>query len=248
MFKYGLSIRRTYLDNISFVIPCYNEEKYIRDCIRSIKQEAACLSNYEIIVVDNNCTDNTLLIAMQEGVTVVSERQKGVVFARQKGYEVAQYDLIANIDADSRLSKNWVKIALYYISNPNVAAVTGPLVYDDVSKSLSISTKIYYCLAWFSSKFIGVFLQGGNSLIRKSALYLADGYDTTIAFYGEDTMTAKRLEPFGKIKFAMKLKLHSSPRRLKDQGVFSTTWLYLKNYLSVTFKDRAITNSYKDFR
>jgi hypothetical protein len=61
-------------------------------------------------------------------------------------------------------------------------------------------------------------------------------------------MTAKRLEPYGKIKFAMKLKLHSSPRRLKDQGVISTTWIYLKNYLSVTFKDRAATSAYKDFR
>ena len=233
---------------ISFVIPCYNEEKYIRNCIRSIVREASSLPHYEIIVVDNNCTDQTVLIAMQEGVTVVSERQKGVVFARQKGYKTAQYNLIANIDADSRLCEGWVETALLKIADPNVAAVTGPLVYDDVSRSLAISTRVYYYLAWFSNSFIGVFLQGGNALIKKSALDATNGYDTSIAFYGEDTMTAKRLEKYGKIKFAMKLKLHSSPRRLKDQGVFTTTWLYLKNYLSVTFKDRATTNAYKDFR
>jgi glycosyltransferase involved in cell wall biosynthesis len=236
------------MDNISFVIPCYNEEKYIRDCIRSIKREAKSLPNYEIIVVDNNCTDNTVLIAMQEEVTIVNEQQKGVVFARQKGYETAQYDLIANIDADSRLCEGWINTALLQIADLNVVAVTGPLIYDDVSRSLAISTKFYYYLAWFSNNFIGVFLQGGNALIKKSALDKTNGYDTTIAFYGEDTMTAKRLEPFGKIKFVMKLKLHSSPRRLKDQGVISTTWLYLKNYFSVTFKDRATTNNYKDFR
>ena len=234
--------------NISFVIPCYNEEKYIRDCILSIKKEAKLLPNYEIIVVDNNCTDNTVLIAMQEGVTVVSERQKGVVFARQKGYETSQYELIANIDADSRLCEGWVNVALKHIADSEVAAITGPLIYDNVSRSLTISTRIYYYLAWFSSKTIGVFLQGGNSLIKKSALDQANGYDTTIEFYGEDTMTAKRLEPYGKIKFVMDLDLHSSPRRLKDQGVFSTSWLYLKNYLSVTFKNRAVTNTYKDFR
>ena len=233
---------------ISFVIPCYNEEKYIRDCIRSIKREASSLPHYEIIVVDNNCTDNTVLIAMQEGVTVVSERQKGVVWARQKGYQTAQHELIANIDADSRLCKDWVSIALENISNAETVAVTGPLIYDDVSRSLAISTRIYYYLAWFSNNFIGVFLQGGNALIRKSALDKTNGYDTNIAFYGEDTMTAKRLEQFGKIKFAMKLELYSSPRRLKDQGVISTTWLYFKNYLSVTFKDRAVTNTYKDYR
>jgi len=233
---------------ISFIIPCYNEEQYIRDCIRSIKGEASSLPHYEIIVVDNNCSDNTVLIAMQEGVTVVSERQKGVVFARQKGYKTAQYDLIANIDADSRLCEGWIDTALKHIADPGVVAVTGPLVYDDVSRSLAISTKFYYYLAWFSNRFIGVFLQGGNAMIKKSALDKADGYDLSIAFYGEDTMTAKRLEPYGKIKFVMDLDLHSSPRRLKDQGVFSTSWLYLKNYLSVTFKNRAVTNTYKDFR
>jgi glycosyltransferase involved in cell wall biosynthesis len=236
------------MSEISFVIPCYNEEKYIRDCIRSIKKEAAGLTSYEIIVVDNNCTDNTAWIAMQEEVTVVSQRQKGVVFARQKGYETAQYDLIANIDADSRLCEGWVGIALSNMCDLDIVAVTGPLIYDDVSRSLAISTKLYYYLAWFGNNFVGVFLQGGNAMIRKSALDKTNGYDTTIEFYGEDTMTAKRLEPYGKIKFAMKLKLHSSPRRLKDQGVVSTTWLYLKNYFSVTFKDRAVTNSYKDYR
>jgi len=236
------------MDAISFIIPCYNEEKYIRDCIRSIKREAQHLPNYEIIVVDNNCSDNTVLIAIDEAVTVVSERQKGVVFARQKGYKTAQYDLIANIDADSRLCEGWVAVALKHIADTKVAAITGPLVYDDVSRSLAISTKMYYYLAWFSSKTIGVFLQGGNSLIKKSALDQANGYDTTIEFYGEDTMTAKRLEPYGKIKFIMDLNLHSSPRRLKDQGVISTTWLYIKNYLSVTFKNQATTNSYKDYR
>jgi len=234
---------------ISFIIPCYNEEQYIRDCIRSIKEEASkCLLCYEIIVVDNNCTDNTAEIAFQEGAIVVPENQKGVVFARQKGYEIAMYDLIANIDADSRLCKGWVETALAQINKADVVAVTGPLVYDDVSKSMTIMTNLYYYLAWFSNNYIGVFLQGGNALIKKSALDKVNGYDTTIAFYGEDTMTAKRLNEFGDIKFVMNLRLHSSPRRLKDQGVLKTTWLYLSNYFSVTFKNKSTTNDYKDFR
>jgi glycosyltransferase involved in cell wall biosynthesis len=233
---------------ISFVIPCYNEEKYIKDCIQSIKEEASCLLCYEIIVVDNNCTDNTASIAFQEGAIVVPENQKGVVFARQKGYEIAMYDLIANIDADSRLCKGWIETALDQINKADVVAVTGPLVYDDVSKTMTIMTKMYYYLAWFSNNYIGVFLQGGNALIKKSALDKVNGYDTSIAFYGEDTMTAKRLQEFGEIKFTMKLKLHSSPRRLKDQGVLKTTWLYLSNYFSVTFKNKSTTNDYKDFR
>lgn len=232
---------------ISFIIPCYNEEAYIRDCIVSIKQEAGSIA-HEIIVVDNNCTDDTAKIAKKEGATVVVEKRKGVVFARQKGYELAKYNLIANIDADSRLSKGWIQTALKSFSDSEVVAVTGPLIYDDVSKTVKLMTKVYYYVAWFSNNYIGVFVQGGNCLIRKDILDKIDGYDTSIVFYGEDTMTAKRLQQFGKIKFVMNLQIHSSPRRIKEQGLIRTSWLYIKNYFSVTFRNKSATNDYKDFR
>lgn len=232
---------------ISFIIPCYNEQDYIKECIQSIKREAKWIP-YEIIVVDNNCTDNTVYIAIQEGAIVVTEKQKGVVFARQSGYEHAKYSLIANIDADSRLFPGWIWIAMKHISQPDVVAVTGPIIYDGASLALRVLTRIYYWFALQSNKYIGVFLQGGNCLIRKSALDLVGGYDRSIAFYGEDTMTAKRLEQSGKIVFEPGLFIYSSPRRLKDQGIISTTWLYLTNYFSVTFKNKSTTDDYKDFR
>ena len=124
---------------ISFIVPCFNEEKYIGECIRSIKSEVQNIP-HEIIVVDNNCTDNTTFVATIEGATVVTETQKGVVFAKQKGYQTAKYDLIANIDADSRLCKGWVEIALKNIGRPlgntaligAFAAATGELKLDNL--------------------------------------------------------------------------------------------------------------------
>jgi len=233
---------------ISFIIPCYNEEQFIRDCVRSIKEDTQGMPNIEIIVIDNNCTDATADIARDEGAIVISEEQKGVVFARQRGYLESKYDLIANIDADSRIPLGWTKTALRTMSDESVVAVTGPLIYDDASLKLRFAVRLYYYLAYISCLLIGVFLQGGNCLIRKSALDELGGYDTSVAFYGEDTMTAKRLERYGKIKFNMKLNLFSSARRLEKQGVLKTTWLYLVNYLYVTVKNKPHTNEYKDFR
>lgn len=236
------------MKGISFIIPCYNEEQFIRDCIRSIKNDTEDMPNTEIIVIDNNCTDSTADIARDEGAIVVSEDQKGVVFARQRGYLESKYDLIANIDADSRIPLGWTETALKTMSDDSVVAVTGPLIYDDASLKLRFLVRIYYYFAYISCLFIGVFLQGGNCMIRKSALNKVNGYDISVVFYGEDTMTAKRLQPFGKIKFNMKLNLLSSSRRLEKQGVLKTTWLYLVNYLYVTFKGKPHTNEYKDFR
>jgi glycosyltransferase involved in cell wall biosynthesis len=232
---------------ISFIIPCYNEEAHIKDCIRSIRKHVWYVP-YEIIVVDNNCTDKTAEIAEEERAFVIKETRKGVVFARQAGYEAAKGFLIANIDADSKITEGWIWEALSRLSNENVVAVTGPLEYEGVGFGLRIMTKLYYMLAKFSNDHIGVFLQGGNAMIKKKALDEVGGYDGTIIFYGEDTMTAKRIQHLGKIEFNPKMITTTSPRRLEEQGIISTTWLYLTNYFSVTFKNKSTTNDYKDFR
>lgn len=232
---------------ISFIIPCYNEEKNIKDCIRSIRKIVWYIP-YEIIVVDNNCTDKTAEIAESEGAFVIKETRKGVVFARQAGYEFAKGILIANIDADSKITDGWIWEALSRISNDETVAVTGPLEYEGAGFGLRILTKFYYLLAKLSNDHIGVFLQGGNAMIKKSALDKVGGYDTSIAFYGEDTMTAKRIQHLGKIVFNMYMVTTTSPRRLEEQGIIKTTWLYLTNYFSVTFRNKATTNDYKDFR
>ena len=232
---------------ISFIIPCYNEEAHIKDCIRAIRKHVWYVP-YEIIVVDNNCTDKTAEIAKLELAIVISEPRKGVVFARQAGYEAATGRLIANIDADSKITDGWVWEALSCLSNDNVVAVSGPLEYDGASFSLKVMTKLYYLLGKVSNDYIGVFLQGGNCMIKKKALDDVGGYDTSIAFYGEDTMTAKRIQHLGKIVFNMYMITTTSPRRLEEQGVLKTTWLYLTNYFSVTFKNKSTTNDYKDYR
>jgi len=232
---------------ISFIIPCYNEEKHIKDCIRAIRKHVWYVP-YEIIVVDNNCTDKTVEIAELEGAFVIKESRKGVVFARQAGYEIAKGFLIANIDADSKITDGWIWEALSRLSNNDTVAVTGPLEYENAGFGFRMLTKFYYLLAKLSNDYVGVFLQGGNAIIKKSALDKVGGYDLNIAFYGEDTMTAKRIQHLGKIVFNMYMITTTSPRRLEEQGVLKTTWLYLTNYFSVTFKNKSTTNDYKDYR
>jgi glycosyltransferase involved in cell wall biosynthesis len=198
--------------------------------------------------VDNNCTDRTAEIAEEELAIVIKENRKGVVYARQAGYENASGMFIANIDADSKLTENWIWESLSILSKDDVVAVTGNLKYDDAGFGLNLMVKIYYLIPRISNDYIGVFLQGGNCMIKKSALDAVGGYDTGVAFYGEDTMTAKRIQHLGRIVFNRYMVTTTSPRRLEEQGVLKTTWLYLTNYLSVTFKNKSTTNDYKDFR
>ena len=91
---------------ISLVIPAYNEESYIGECI-----DCAILASrgrvYEIIVVNNASTDRTKEIAIRKGVRVVDEPEKGLTKARQRGLIEATGDYIAYIDADTRMPNMW---------------------------------------------------------------------------------------------------------------------------------------------
>ncbi len=90
---------------VSVVIPAYNEEKLIGKTLETIKQQT--YKKLEIIVVDNNSTDNTAKICREYDVTVIKEERKGVGYARQKGCMAAKGDIIVMSDADIIAPPDW---------------------------------------------------------------------------------------------------------------------------------------------
>ena len=77
----------------SVVIPCYNEELYIADALKSL-QKQDFTGDYEVIVVDNNSTDNTATLAKKHGAKVVHEKRPGICWARQAGTEAARGEIV----------------------------------------------------------------------------------------------------------------------------------------------------------
>jgi glycosyltransferase involved in cell wall biosynthesis len=92
---------------ISVVIPALNEERYLGKCLESLMRQDYHHS-FEIIVVDNGSTDNTVSIANSYGVNVISEFRRGAAWARQRGFESATSAIIASTDADTILPVNWL--------------------------------------------------------------------------------------------------------------------------------------------
>lgn len=235
---------------ISFIIPAFNEEKYIGVCIRCIKAEMMENKDipYEIIVVDNNCTDGTHGKAVQMGAKVVNESRPGVVWARQAGAKTAKYEYLAFVDADSLVPWGWAKQALKSFKDNNVVAVSGPLQYFDVSTSLRYAVIGFYYVAEAFHHLVFPMVQGGNVIIRKVAYDQMNGFDTSVPFWGEDTMTAVRLSKIGKVAYDRKMYIRSSGRRLLQDGVIKTSFLYTINYLSINILGRPINKKYKNFR
>jgi glycosyltransferase involved in cell wall biosynthesis len=90
---------------VSVIIPLYNSEKYIAQCINSVLSQT--WPNKEIIVVDDGSTDSSLNIAKSfESVKVISQENKGASTARNRGLREAKGKYIQFLDADDFLSED----------------------------------------------------------------------------------------------------------------------------------------------
>jgi glycosyltransferase involved in cell wall biosynthesis len=110
---------------VSAVIPAYNEEKYIGNCLEGLTNQIE--KPDEIIVVDNNCTDKTCEIAQKFNVKIVKEKNQGMIYARNAGFNAAQYEIIARTDSDTVLPPDWIfKIKKTFEADPALGALSGP--------------------------------------------------------------------------------------------------------------------------
>lgn len=108
---------------ISIITVCYNAEREIEATLKSIKEQS--FKNYEYIIVDGASKDNTLKVISQSGVEpthLVSERDKGIYDAMNKGLALAQGEYLMFLNAgDSLYSTNTLqKIADAAKGSPDV--------------------------------------------------------------------------------------------------------------------------------
>lgn len=227
--------------SVSIVICAYNEEKFIKDCILSvIEQKTSFL--FEIIVVNNNCTDETETIVRSiDDVVLVDEMQKGLACARQKGLETAKGDIIVYIDADVRLTPGWLQAIKEYLDTHKdvVGVSTGFKFYDGKLSHKIGSVTFQYILVPFVTIFLRLLgkpdiLMGQSNAVRSEALRKAGGINLDFVFHGEDTSLAYQLKKEGEVRFMINPKVKSSARRYIRDGSLKTIFDYWVTYMLFT--------------
>ena len=107
MMKDNQSVGTDHERNMKFsiIIPAYNEEKLLGRCLDSIiAASVPYKGQVEVIVVLNRCTDRTEEIARSYDCIIVTEDRKNMSIIRNAGVKVARGEIIATIDADSRMT------------------------------------------------------------------------------------------------------------------------------------------------
>lgn len=96
---------------LSFIIPVYNAEKYIAECLNSLLAQDLPSEEYEIICVNDGSNDNSLSILQDfadsyRNIRIINKENGGVTTARNAGLVAAQGDYIWFIDADDLIKEN----------------------------------------------------------------------------------------------------------------------------------------------
>ena len=123
---------------VSVIIPVYNVEKYLRECIDSILNQT--LHELELICVDDGSTDGSLEILQtyekkDNRVTVLTQHNQGAGAARNKGLQIAKGEYLSFLDADDFFAPGMLEEA--YRKCKSVSAdvcVYQVLRYDDTTK------------------------------------------------------------------------------------------------------------------
>ena len=215
---------------ISVVIPGYNEEKYLPNCLASLKEQDYPKERFEVIVVDNNSTDKTGKIAESYGARLVGlQTHQGVSPARQAGSQAAKGEIIAGTDADTIVSKNWLSTINKYFQDPQVVAITGGAQFYSTGLINNILAGVFPLLVRLQFFFGKPGLNGFNFAIKKTIFDKIGGFDISLKS-AEDVDLGIRVAKEGEVLFAPDLKAATSARRI-ERSRLGFFWHHIKNIM-----------------
>ncbi len=176
------------LPMVSLVVPAYNEGVVIQAAIRSLL--LLDYPNYEVIVIDDGSTDDTyekaLAVAREAHdipVRVITKRNGGKAEALNTGMSLAHGEFILNMDGDSKLSGNTLRVCIRHFENPRIGAVAGNVKVINRENIWSRIQALEYveglAMARKAQSFMRTvnIIPGPLGMFRKSVLQQVGGYD-----------------------------------------------------------------------
>lgn len=109
---------------VSIIIPCYNSELWIEQCIKSALDQDV---NKEIIVIDDGSIDKTpeILIKYSDQIKIIRQKNSGVSTARKNGLVASSGEYIKFLDSDDLLPKNSIKNCLKFLEHNKDLIIIG---------------------------------------------------------------------------------------------------------------------------
>lgn len=182
----------------SLIIPAWNEAEFLPETLQAITAAMQQLDSQsahrgELIVVDNNSTDNTAEIAEALGAKVVFESVNQIARARNRGAEVAAGDALVFVDADSQCTAELLRHVLDLLEAGNTVG-GGSLITPDkpITGAALRALKLWNQIALKGRLAAGCFVY-----CRKDAFVETGGFNTRV-YAGEEIYLSRALKKWGR--------------------------------------------------
>jgi glycosyltransferase involved in cell wall biosynthesis len=225
---------------ISIVIPAFNEEANIVKTLLSLCSNRTP-KKIEIIVVNNNSSDNTSSLVRSCGVVCIDELRQGITQARNTGLANARGKFILNADADTLYPENWIQEMIAPLDrNENVALTYGRFSFIPVGNTRR-GTYFFYEYAtdlvrWINTQFReeAVNVYGFNSGFRREQGLEVDGFNHPPGTNEDGWLGLKlREKGFGKLYHVTNAPVWTTDRRIQiDGGLWKAVWKRIKRNIS----------------
>jgi GT2 family glycosyltransferase len=208
---------------VSIILVNYNSAVLLRQCLKSIYEQTKGIS-FEVIVVDNASSDNSMQIVRSEfpGVKLI-ESSENLGFSRGNnlGARSAKGTYLLFLNTDTILFENSIKLLADFLDEHQMVGAVGPkILFEDKSFQLSAGRlpsifeefidKIVYSLSrkwstvmcpllerWHNTTKAVGWLTGACFMVRQKAFLQINGFDEELFMYFEDKDLCKRLSSSG---------------------------------------------------
>lgn len=230
------------MTNLSVVIPAFNESRYIEPCIASMQAALAAnrerLAATQIVVCDNNSSDDTAEIARRCGAMVVFEPHNQIARARNTGAAHASGDWLLFVDADCLVQAETIADLLDHIESGRFVGGGCAVRLDEAPwiARLAAATVVllFRVLGYAAGSFV---------FCRADAFRAVGGFDERV-YAGEEVFLSRALKAWGRprgLRFTMltRAPITTSARKLRTHGL----WSFLKLALRGTILPRSTLGS-----
>lgn len=179
---------------VSIVTPAYNDGEYLPTCLRSVREQE--YPNVEHIVVDGDSDDDTVRILESEGMEndslrYVSEPDGGMYDAIEKGFNMAEGDILAWLNADDRYFPWTCERVVRELDGDGVEWITGHAAYLNEKGSLEQVDGLrreyrreWLRKGWYYNRALG-FVQQESTFWTRSLWERAGGFQDGIELAGD---------------------------------------------------------------
>ena len=160
------------LPSVTVVIPCHNYGEFLQEAIESLHRQTH--PPVEIVVVDDNSTDNTREVAERMGVTYIRSELGNVFEARKLGYQSTQSDLLCFLDADDYVADDYLEQAARLMQQDWRLGI----VFSDMERFGAEQGRTQFPVYFDPVRFQRDNYLHAGSVVRRSALRITQAFET----------------------------------------------------------------------